>query len=265
MDSGRIGDPLRLQRDLVCLDTETTGADPSVDRVVQIALVRLHPNGAAEEFESLVNPGMPIPEEAVAVHGITNDMVEFAPPFRRLAADLARWMENADLAGFNLLRFDLPLLRLEFQRAGQPWDISQARVLDAQVIFHKMEPRNLGAAYRFYCGHPLEGAHGALADARAALAVLRAQIVRYPELPNDVAALAELFPSVDPRFLDPERRFTWRNGEVTFNFGTRRGRTLRSVAEADPEYLEWMLERDFSPEVRKLIEDAKKGCYPSRS
>jgi DNA polymerase-3 subunit epsilon len=254
--------PLRLERDLVVLDTETTGADISVDRVVQVAAIRLHPGGSREEFETLVNPGIRIPIEAQRVHGITDAMVEFAPPFKRVAPRLMDFLRDADLAGYNLLRFDIPLLRGEFQRAGQCWELEGVRILDAQVIFHKMEPRDLSAACRFYCGRDLIGAHGALADSRATLDVLLGQLDRYPELPRDVAGLDALFHLPDPRFLDSQRRFTWRNGEATFNFGARKGQTLRDVASKSPDYLEWMLNRDFSEDVKLLVVEALAGKFP---
>ncbi len=253
---------LRLDRDLVFLDAETTGADCSLDRVVQLALVRLHPDGATEEFESLVNPGAPIPIEAQQIHGITDDMVEFAPPFKRLAPEILDRCRDADLAGFNLLRFDIPLLKCEFQRCGLVWNLDGVRIVDCQIIFHKMEPRDLSAAYRFYCGRELDGAHGALADTRATARVLLSQIRRYPELPHEVGELDALFHRPDRRFVDSNRRFCWRNQEATFNFGYRRGQTLREVAAKAPEYLHWMLERDFPPEVKVLVQDALAGRFP---
>jgi DNA polymerase III subunit epsilon len=253
----------RLERELVVLDTETTGADANFDRVVQIALVRLRPDGSSVELESLVNPGLPIPVEAQRVHGITDAMVEFAPSFKHLAPDLLRFMDGADLGGFNLLRFDIPILRNEFSHAGHSWELEGIRIVDAQVIFHKMEPRDLSAATRFYCGRELDGAHGALADARATLDVLLAQVERYPDLPRDVAALDALFHQVDRRFVDSERKFQWRHGEATFNFGARRGQSLREVAQKTPDYLRWMRERDFSREIKHLVEEALEGRFPT--
>jgi DNA polymerase III subunit epsilon len=252
----------RLERDIVFLDLETTGPDPSVDQIVQIALVRLRPDGTAEEFESLVHPGIPIPLEAQRIHGITDAMVEFAPSFKHLAPEILIRLANADLSGFNILRFDLPLLRNELERAGNAWSPEGVRIVDTQVIFHRMEPRDLSAALRFYCGRELEGAHGALADTRAALAVLLAQVGRYPDLPRDVAGLDQMFNQPDRRFVDSTRRFLWRNGEAAFNFGNRRGQTLREVAQKSPDYLQWMLDKDFPNDVKSLIRAALEGKFP---
>ena len=256
---------LHLERPLVVLDTETTGADPIQDHIVQLAWIRLMPDGATTEFETLVNPEMPIPAEARAVHGISNEDVEFAPPFRRIAPDLLQAFEGVDLAGYNLLRFDLPLLRNEFQRAGHRWDPAEARVLDAQIIFHKREPRDLKAAYRFYCGLEHAGAHGALADTRATLEVLLAQVDHYLDLPRDVKGLDALFNQPDPQFVDTGRRFRWRDGEPVFNFGEYRGQSLRSVAQKNPDYLTWMLKKDFSGDVRVLVQDALDGKIAPKS
>jgi len=255
---------LRLDRPLVFLDTETTGTDLACDRIVQIALVKLHPDGRRETFESLVNPEIPIPSEAQAVHGISDADVALAPPFRRIAAEIVRFCAGSDLAGFNLGRFDVPLLRAEFQRAGQAWDLDGVRVVDVQRIFHAMEPRDLSAARRFYCGCEHAGAHGAMADTEATLEVLLAQLEHYPDLPRDVAGLDARFNLPDSRFVDSTRKFRWANGEVVFNFGQKRGRLLRDVAGREPDYLEWMLAQDFGPEVRRLVREALDGIIPSR-
>ncbi len=257
--------PLILDRPLVALDTETTGADTTVDRVVQLALVRLDPDGSREEFETLVNPGEPIPAEATAIHGITDEAVKFAPPFRRIAPEIVQRTAGCDLTGFNLIRFDIPLLLNEFRRAGETWDLSGVRILDAQIFYHMMEPRDLSAAYKFYCGKELKGAHGALADTRATLDVLLEQVRRYPELPDDVAGLDALCNRPDPRFVDRDRRFRWRNGEPVFNFGEHKGRLLLDVAKSSTSYLEWMLRKNFSDEVHGLIRDALSGELPEKN
>jgi len=256
--------PIRLERDLVFLDTETTGTDITSDRIVEIALVRVKPDGTREEYRTLVNPEIPIPEESRRVHGISDQDVAGAPTFAELAPSLFERLKDVDYSGYNILRFDLPLLRNEFQRARIEWTTEGARVIDAQVIFHKMEPRDLTAAYRKFCGKPLEGAHGALADTRASVEVLFGELEHYGELPRDIVALDAMFNQVDRRFVDAGRKFKWKDGEVAFNFGNQRGRLLREVATQEPHYLDWILSKDFTPEVKKLCKDALRGVYPEQ-
>ena len=180
---------LKLDRPLVVLDLETTGTDVERDRIVQIGLIRVEPDGSRRTYESLVNPERPIPPAATAVHGITDADVRDRPTFAALGPELRPWLADADVAGFNAIRFDLPLLENELRRAGSDLDLSQARRFDALHIFHKMEPRDLVAAYQFYCGKELADAHSALADAGATLEVLDAQIAHYEEIPAEPDAL----------------------------------------------------------------------------
>lgn len=253
---------LRLERPIVFLDTETTGIDLMQDRVVEIALVRLDPSGARTEFRSLVNPEMEIPEEARRVHGISNEMVAGEPTFAELAPKLLDMLRDVDLGGYNVIRFDVPMLRNEFDRVGAPWKTEGMRIVDAQTIYHRMEPRDLSAAVRYYCGREMEGAHGALADTRATVDVLLGQLERYPALPRDVNGLDAQFNAPDRRFVDSGRKFRWRNGEPYFNFGTHRGASLREVKEKDPKYLDWIGRGEFTPEVKKLVRDSLRGIIP---
>jgi len=183
------------------------------------------------------------------VHGITDTMVEYAPPFRRIVPDLLEHMKEADLAGFNIIRFDIPLLKNEFQRAGHNWDLEGVRIVDAQIIFHKMEPRDLSAALRFYCGRILEGPMAPWptpAPPRCPSQPARALSQPAPGCGGPGCRV----PSAGPAVRGWSRRFFWRNGEATFNFGNRRGQTLREVAQNSPGYLQWMLDSNFSSEVK---------------
>ncbi len=254
--------PIKLDRDLVFLDTETTGTDLTIDRIVEIAIVRVRPDGERVEYRTLVNPEMPIPEESRRVHGISDRDVEGAPTFIELAPTLLQRLHDADFSGYNILRFDLPLLRNEFQRARIEWSIEGSRVIDSQVIFHRMEPRDLSAAYRKFCGKPLEGAHGALADTIASVDVLFGELEHYADLPRDITSLDAMFNPVDRRFVDGGRKFKWRDGEVCFNFGNHRGRLLREIALNEPHYLDWIIGKDFPADVKKLAKDAQKGIFP---
>ncbi len=253
---------LHLERDLVTLDTETTGPDVATDRVVQFAALRLSPDGSVGEFCTLVNPRIPIPIEARMVHGITDEMVAGASTFRQLAPEFLKLLQGADLCGYNLLRFDIPLLQAEFRRAGLVWDCSTFRIVDAQKIFYSREPRDLSAAVRVYCGREHAEAHGALADVRATLDVLRGQLDRYEDLPGDIGGLHDLCNRPDPQFVDSERRFRWRNREATFCFGKLAGMSLRQAVRDDPGYLRWMLGQEFGPEVRQIIANAFAAVFP---
>ena len=258
---------LKLVRPLVCFDLETTGTDTERDHIVQIGLIRVEPDGGRRSYESLVNPGRPIPPAATKVHGITDDDVRDQPSFAALLAEIEPLLTGADLAGFNSIRFDLPLLEAELRRAGSRLDLSQVRNLDAMRIFHFKEPRNLAAAYRFYCAKELTDAHSALADATATLEVLDAQIAHYDDLPADPEAL---YPICDPdagQYVDRTRKFVWNDqGEATFTFGKVKGKTLREVT-AEPAsrgYLEWMLKQDFSEDIKAIVRDALDGVFPRR-
>jgi DNA polymerase-3 subunit epsilon len=256
---------LRLDRPLVIFDTETTGTDPKLDRIVEFAAVKLHPDGRRETMRTLVDPKVPIPPEASRIHGITDETVRGAPTLVETAVDILKFFDGADLVGYNIQRFDIPILQTELGRIGMELPLEGVRVVDPQVIFFNREPRDLQAAVRFYCGRELEGAHGALVDSEAALEVLEAQLVRYPDLPTDVAGLAERSTAAgDERYVDADRRFIWRHGEACFNFSKMRGRSLREVNESkeDRGILQWILNKDFSAEVKEIVREAQKGNYP---
>lgn len=258
---------LQLDRPLVVFDLETTGTDTARDRIVQIALIRVESSGERETFVSLVNPGMPIPATATQVHGISDADVADQPPLEQLRGRIETLLAGADLAGFNSLNFDLPLLQTELQRVGGRIDLNGVRHLDAMRIFHKMEPRDLTAAYKFYCGKELSGAHDALADTEATLAVLDAQVARYDDLPGETAALHRfLNPDLD-RYLDPLGKLIWNDeGQAVFTFGKVRGMSLQDVAARKDSrgYLEWILKSDFSQEIKSIIRAALNGVFPKR-
>jgi DNA polymerase-3 subunit epsilon len=243
---------LTLERPLVVLDTETTGTNPRADRIIEIACLKIHPDGRREQWIRRVNPGIPIPLTSTAIHGISDDDVAAESRFREIAADLAGFLSGCDLAGYNIAGFDLPVLRAEFLRAGVPFEISERKLVDAQRIFFSKEPRHLTAAARFYCQADHNGAHGALADAEMTLRVLEGQLERYGELPRTVAELHEMFCAGIDQDLDPEGRIRLVNGEPTVNFGKNRGRTLRDMAREEPGFLRWILKGDFSEPVKSL-------------
>lgn len=243
---------LPLDRPLVVFDTETTGTNSRSDRIVEIACVKIHPDGRREDWERRLNPGIPIPAASTAIHGISDADVASAPRFRDVAAELAAYLAGCDLAGYNIAGFDLPVLRAEFLRAGVPFEVSDRRLVDAQRIFFAREPRHLAAAARFYCQSEHDGAHGARADAEMTLRVLVGQLERYAELPRSVAELHDQFCAGIDQDIDPEGRFRLVNGEPTVNFGKNRGRLLKDISREEPGFLRWILKGDFSEPVKSV-------------
>lgn len=238
---------LKLERPLAFFDLETTGIRMGKDRIVQIGVVRLNADGSRESWQTLVNPGMPIPPEATAVHGITDADVADAPVLEEVAAALLEQLDGCDLSGFNLLRFDIPFLTEELFRVGVNWDSSRARVIDVQRIYHQMEPRNLSAALKFYCGRTHEGAHDALADVEATADVLLAQLERYSDLPQDVDQLGHLSGDRNrPPDAAGKLQFD-ADGNIGLSFGKYKGWTLENVGRNDPGYLQWLMTKAELP------------------
>ncbi|MEO8431853.1 MAG: 3'-5' exonuclease [Acidobacteriota bacterium] len=243
---------LVLDRPVVVFDTETTGTNPRSDRIVEIACLKVHADGRRDCWVRRINPRMPIPAGSTAIHGIRDADVAHLPGFAEVAAELAAFLEGCDLAGYNIAGFDLPVLRVEFLRAGVEFDISNRRLLDAQRIFFAYEPRHLTAAARFYCQAEHAGAHGALADAEMTLRVLEGQFARYAELPRSVRELHDLYCAGLDRDVDPEGRIRLVNGEPTINFGKNRGRALKDLGREEPGFLRWILKGDFSRSVKEV-------------
>jgi DNA polymerase-3 subunit epsilon len=245
---------LALRRPLAVLDLETTGVNAQTDRIVEISVLLIQPDRQTTHHTRRCNPGQPIPHDATAIHGITDADVEAEPPFEEIADDVLTWLADCDLCGFNLKRFDLPLLYNEFRRIGRNFDYDGRALIDAQEIFHAYEPRNLGAAVRFYLGREHQDGHTAAADVLATAAVLDAMLIRYPDLQRDVAGLHAQFK--DPNALDSGGWFRRISGEVRFTKGKHRGQPLEFVARNTPDYLEWMLAADFMPDTKALVREA---------
>ncbi len=241
---------LTLSRPLTVVDVETTGTDPARDRVVEIALLTLHPARTNDLFHTRLNPGVPIPRAATAIHGIRDADVRGAPTFAAVAPDLIRRLVGCDLAGFGIASFDLPVLCGEFARAGVPFDLDGRAVLDALAVYRRYEARTLSAAVRFYLGREHTSAHAAVGDAVVAAGVLDAQVERYrlPPSPDELHAL--LHP------VDVGGKFRIESGAVVFAFGKHVGRRLDDVARTDAGYLEWVLTRPFLPDVHHLVRAA---------
>jgi DNA polymerase-3 subunit epsilon len=255
---------LKLERPLVVFDLETTGTDPAQDRIVEIAALRVTPDGEREPKRRRINPERAIPAAATAVHGISDADVRDEPTFRMIARSLLDWLSGADLAGFNLLRFDVPLLDREFRDCGLDLELAERNVVDAMTIFHRKEPRDLTAAVRFYLGRDHAGAHAADADVEATYAVLEAQLERYDDLPRTVEELHRWTVSGRGEAVDRGGKFVWQEREVLFAFGKFQGQTLRKVVVEAPDYLRWILDSDFPDDAKQLVEGALRGVYPER-
>jgi DNA polymerase-3 subunit epsilon len=244
---------LELDRPMVVFDTETTGTNSRTDRIVEIACLKVHPDGRRETWVRRLNPRMPIPPASTAIHGIHDADVAGLDGFVEVAQELHAFLEGCDLAGYNIAGFDLPVLRVEFLRAGIDFDVSSRRLVDAQRIFFAHEPRHLSAAARFYCQAEHVGAHGALADAEMTLRVLEGQLDRYATLPRSVAQLHERYCAGLDQDMDPEGRIRLINGEPTVNFGRNRGRTLKDMVREEPGFLKWIIKGEFSNPVKEIV------------
>ena len=247
---------LNLKRPIVFFDLETTGVDTSKDRIVEISMIKIMPNGDEDVKTRRINPEMPIPPEATAVHGITDEDVKDAPTFRQLAKSLAQFIQGCDFGGFNSNRFDLPVLVEEFLRAGVDVDLKRRKFIDVQNIFHKKEQRTLVAAYKFYCDKDLTDAHSAAADTRATYEVLCSQLDRYDDLENDIDFLADY--SERDKTADYAGRILYNDkGEEVFGFGKYRGQKVEEVFRHEPSYYAWMMEGDFPLYTKKVITEIR--------
>jgi DNA polymerase-3 subunit epsilon len=247
---------LNLKNPIVFFDLETTGINIAADRIVEIAWLKVDLNGNETSKTQRINPEMPIPEKVTAIHGISNEDVKDAPTFNEIARSLAKEIEGCDLAGYNSIRFDIPLLAEEFLRAGVDIDLSKRKFVDVQVIFMKMEPRTLTAAYKFFAGKELTDAHSAEADTLATYEVLQAQLDRYPNLENDIGKLAEF--SAHNRNVDFAGRIVYNEDDVeVFNFGKYKGKPVREVLQSDPGYFGWMMNGDFPLYTKKVLTTIK--------
>lgn len=246
---------LNLKRPIIFFDLETTGINISYDRIVEISCIKVLPDGGEHSYTRRLNPEMHIPEAATAVHHISDEDVKDAPTFAQIAPSLFQSFEGCDIAGFNSNKFDIPLLMAEFARAGFNFTLQGRNLVDVQTIYHRLEQRTLSAAYRFYCGKDLEGAHSALADTRATYEVLMAQLDKYPateEFGNDMETLHKF--SIQGGNIDLAGRFSRTpEGEVKFNFGKYRGQLVADVLRREPSYYNWMMQGDFAKDTKDIL------------
>lgn len=254
---------LQLTKPLCFFDLETTGINITTDRIVEISILKVYPNGNKESKTWLVNPEMPIPAEVSAIHGITDDKVANEPTFKQLASEINNMIKDADLAGFNSNRFDIPLLAEEMLRADMDFDMKSRLAIDVQTIFHKMEQRTLSAAYKFYCDKTLENAHTAAADTLATYEVLEAQVERYEDLENNAKFLAEF--SSRKRFADFAGFIAFnKEGQEVFSFGKHKGKLVTDVLETEPGYFGWLLNADFPLYTKKVLTAIKLRAFNNK-
>jgi DNA polymerase-3 subunit epsilon len=247
---------LKLKRPIAFLDLETTGINVSSDRIVEISVLKISPNGREEWMSTRVNPEMPIPPKSTAIHGISDEDVASSPAFREIAKNLVSFLEGCDLAGYNAIKFDIPVLAEEFLRINIDFNFRKRRYVDVQVIFHKKEQRTLTAAYLFYCKKELEGAHGSKADTAATYEVLKSQLDRYADLENDVDKLAD-FSTFGNNADFAGRIILDENGIETFNFGKHKGKSVEAVFAEEPSYYSWMMNSDFPLYTKKVLTEIK--------
>ncbi|MFC4872972.1 exonuclease domain-containing protein [Negadavirga shengliensis] len=259
---------LNLKHPLAFFDLEATGINISTDRIVEISILKVYPDGKEEIKTLKINPTIPIPRESSLIHGIYDEDVKDSPTFKEVARELHRFFEGADLAGFNVLKYDIPLLVEEFLRSGIDFDIEKRNLLDAQKIFHMMEKRNLTAAYKFYCGKTLENAHSAEADTLATYEVFKAQVAKYEGeevedlqgnkmgiIENDMKKIHAL---INEKMVDLAGRFVFNDqGQECFNFGKLKGKTIEQVLKEEPGYYDWMMKGDFPLDTKRKLTQVK--------
>jgi DNA polymerase-3 subunit epsilon len=251
---------LKLKRPIVFFDLETTGINVSSDRIVELSLLKISPNGKEQWMTIRINPEMPISPKATEIHGISDEDVAGEPTFREVAKTLAHFLGGCDLAGYNSIKFDIPLLAEEFLRTDTDFNFSKRKYVDVQVIFHKKEQRTLAAAYQFYCNKELKDAHSSKADTSAAFEVLKAQLDRYEDLENDIEKLADLSSYND--YVDFAGRIILdENGVEIFNFGKHKGKPVEKVLKEEPYYYSWMMNGDFPLYTKRVLTEIKLKAF----
>ena len=247
---------IKLTRPIACFDLETTGINVATDRIVEISILRVQPDGNKDSLTRRINPTIPISKESSEVHGIYESDISNQPTFKELAPEIIEFLYNCDLSGFNCNRFDVPLFMEEILRSGHEFDIETRKIIDVQTIFHKMEKRTLEAAYKFYCDKTIENAHSAEADTTATFEILDAQIIRYNDLVNDIDSLAAF--STFHKNIDLMGRIVENeDGIAVFNFGKNKGRSVEDILLNEPGYYGWMMNGDFPLYTKKVLSDIK--------
>jgi len=256
---------MKITRPLVVMDLETTGTWIEKDRIIEIALIKVLPDGTRQQYATKVNPAMEIPARVTEITGITQDDVKDAPGFAAIAAKVLEFIGDADIGGFNVERFDMPLLAREISDAGLRIDYSQRTVYDAQKVFHLHAKRDLSAAFSFYCHQEMKNAHSALADTQASLDILVEQVKLYGQGNESIETLKAFDYEPNNDYYDAERKFRWWNGDLYMTFGKyAKKEPLKVIAKKDPQYLQWIVEKDFSDDIKLMIQGVLNGQHPKK-
>jgi len=253
---------LNIERPLAFIDVETTGLNPYSDRIVELSILKIRPDGTEEYKSHRINPDIPIPAEASSIHGIFDEDIANEPKFHQYAVSIRDFLNDCDISGFNVIKFDLPFLEAEFKRAGVDFSRKGRYLLDSQILYHRLEPRDLRAAHIKYCGKELEVIHNAESDALAAANILEGQLRVHPELPKELPGLDAICNPKSVKHVDDEGKFIWSEGEVVFTFGKHKGKSLKQIVIDDIEYLHWISDSDFSEETKEIIRKAISGQFP---
>jgi len=259
----KITEFLKLDKPLVIFDLETTGLSLNMDRVIELAYLKIEPNGRIMKDDIFLNPETKISDESTAIHGLTNEQLADKPFFRDKAGELWEIFGDCYYGGFNAVNFDLPMLKREFLRVGRDFSYTSDDVIDSKQIYHFMEPRTLSAAYKFYCGKKHADAHNALADVEATAEVLLQQLEKYEEA-RSLDFIRKMNKADSERWVDNDRKFYWRDGEAYFAFSKHKDEPLARVAETDPGFLQWILSADFSEETKNIVSRALEGEFPKK-
>jgi DNA polymerase-3 subunit epsilon len=256
---------LQLNRPIVFIDLETTGTETLSDRIVELSAIKINPDGTEEIMTARINPKMTIPPEAIAIHRINNEDVINEPTFRDYAPKLIGFLEGCDLAGFNIKKFDLEMLEAEFRRAEIEFSKENRHVVDVQTIYHKLEPRDLSAAYKRYCNKEIENHHSAEQDVKATVSIFKSQLELHKELPNNIEELHDFCNErKSPNWIDSRGKFIWIGSEAVMNFGPHKGMSLLDIAKNEHGFLNWMLTKDFTDDAKKIVSDALSGKFPEK-
>jgi len=254
----------KFERPIIFFDLETTGTNIKIDRIVEISAVKISPDGSSEVRTKRINPERPIPPESTAIHGIKDSDVANEPTFKSISSSLLKFFENCDLAGYNINNFDIPLISEEFRRAGIGFSTEGRKVIDVQTIFHKREPRNLSAAYRFFCGSELENAHSAEKDILATIKVFEGELKKYEDLPKNIEELHAYCSNRKPEWIDNTGKFKWQGDIAIVGFGKNDGIPLKDISVRNPDFLRWMINGAFPYDAVEIAKNALKGKFPAK-